>query len=138
MGLDDHVHFRISKWERSILKKYRWDASVIFRQAFLKKYREAVNDPVMIISDGESGPAAIYIQAWNRIMPAFSSILSKEDFLMLKNSEEKLEDLKRVISLQLLKPIEIQHLGVFLQGGNLSERILINGVDEHLREEVNS
>jgi hypothetical protein len=131
MGLDDRITVRVSKYEKSNIEKYRIDASKVCRKALMNKIREFVTDPMLIIDEGESGPAAIYIQAWNRIMPVINSMLDPEDFEKLSTSKEKLEDLKQVILWPCLKPIEIQQLGLFLQGGDLSERILQACIESH-------
>jgi hypothetical protein len=132
MGLDVSKHFRISKYEDSQIDKYRIDVSKVCRKALMAKIREFVTDPTIIISEGENGPAAIYLQSWNRIMPGLTSMLTHEDYVRLRDSHERLEDLKRIVDWSYLKPVEIQQMGLFLQGGDLSERILMNCVEAHL------
>jgi len=132
MGLDERLHLRISKWEREAIDKYRIDASKICRDAIRKKIREFVTDPDLIIDQGGNGPAAIYVNAWQRVMPGITSILTNEDYKQLRDSQEKLEVLKEILDWPLLKPIEIQQMGLFMQGGDISERILMACIEAHL------
>lgn len=132
MGLDERIQVRVSRWEKEQVEKYRIDASKVCRMAIKKKLREIVTDPQIVIDAGETGPAAIYIQAWNRIMPGITAMLKDEDYAWLKKSEEKLQDLKGMVDLSIMKPMEIQYLGIFLQGGDLSEKILMACIEAHL------
>ena len=134
MSLTERVCIRLSIFEKTQFEKYRMDLSDIARKAWMKKYREFVSDPQLILDEGESGPGAIYIQAWNRIMPGITSLLDKNEFEEIKESEEKLETLKRIVPWALLRNYEIQQLAIFLQGGDLSERILMICVEAHLEQ----
>lgn len=132
MGLNERIQVRISKYEKEQLEKYRIDSSMVCRMAIRSKIREFVTDPQLIINAGDEGPAGIYTQAWSRIMPGITSMLTSEDYQQIKNSSEKLNLLKQLVSWSLLKNIEIQFLAVFLEGGDISERILMACIEAHL------
>jgi hypothetical protein len=131
VGLTEHIHFRISKYEKIQIETYKIDPPTIFRKALASKVRSFTSDPELILSAGAEGPAAVYINAWQRIMPAVTVILEEEDFLELKDSKDPLEEMRMKIAL-LINPNELQHLGIFMQGGDLSKKILMNCIEAHL------
>jgi hypothetical protein len=121
MGLDKQLVFRISRFEKAQIEKYHLDVSKICRKALYLKIREFSSDPDLV-QDGGLGPAAVYVAAWNVIMPGIVSILTVEDYKNLKKSQEKLVDLQKLVA-PFMKPLELENLGIFLQGGDLSKRI---------------
>jgi hypothetical protein len=135
VGLDHHVHFRISAWQAKGLEKYHLDPGKIARRAYDEKIKSYASDEELIKNDtGDEGPSAVYVNAWHRVMPTLTTLLEIEDYRELQKSEEPLEDLKRLINWSLLKPVEIQQMGVFLQGGKTSKKILSNCIEIHLEE----
>jgi hypothetical protein len=80
-----------------------------------------------------NGPAEFYVQAWNRIMPAVVQILSPDDYSRIRESVDPLQELRLGVALHV-SPVELQHLGIFLQGGDISKKILSNCIEAHLEE----
>jgi len=120
----EHIHFRITVYEKEKLERYRVDIPLVCRRAIERKIRELVNDPEILISEGDESPAAPYVQAWSRVMPIITQQLTPEDYFHLKNSTTKLNDLKMIVTSPVMRAEELENFGKFLQGGNISERIL--------------
>jgi hypothetical protein len=57
-------------------------------------------------------------------------LLDEEDILELSNSASKLSALQHMVA-PVLKPVELESLGLFLQGGDISETVLKNCLEAH-------
>ncbi|WP_321504715.1 hypothetical protein [uncultured Methanoregula sp.] len=128
MALNDRVHVRVSRYEKQQLDRYHIDASKVCRRALYAKIREFVTDPDLVRDDG-FGPAAVYVSAFNTIWPGIISFLTEEDYKILKNSQERLVDLQKLVA-PFMKPLELENLGIFLQGGDISKRVLDACLDQ--------
>jgi N-dimethylarginine dimethylaminohydrolase len=128
----EHIHFRISKYEKDKLERFKVNIPVICRRAIERKIRDLVNDPDLLISEGDESPAAPFVQAWQRILPVITLQLTPGDYLHLKSSTSRLEDLKVIATSPQMKAEELENFGKFLQGEDISERILMACVEANL------
>lgn len=133
--LDHHIHFRISSWEKDTIAKFRFDTATYLRRCLVRRLRELTNESVSIADDDGIGPDAIYVQAWRQIRPVVEQTLTKSDYVSLNESPQKLHDLKMMLVTPLMSGKELQYLGIFLQGEEMSERLLRMCIDAHLEEE---
>lgn len=91
-----------------------------------------MTDPDLLINGGGEGPSASLVQSWQRIMPFVTQVLTREDYIALKNSSKKLQDLKMIVTSPVMKAEEFEYFGIFLQGEETSEKILMACVEAHL------
>jgi len=134
--LDENIHFRISTWSKIKCMEYKIDIPTLCRRVIVSKIREMMNDPVLKVDEGGSGPDAPFVQAWQRIMPCVTQTLTRNDYIGLKESKQKLHDFRMIITSPLMSGIELQNLGIFLQGELTSERILDACIEAHLQEDL--
>nr|WP_319376635.1 hypothetical protein [uncultured Methanoregula sp.] len=126
--LNERITLRVSRYEKQQYEKYHIDVSKVCRRALYTKLREFVTDPDLVRDDG-FGPAAVYVSAFNSIWPGIISLLTPEDYTVLKDSPERLVDLQKIVA-PYMRPLELENLGIFLQGGDISKRVLDACLDQ--------
>ena len=116
--LNDRITIRVSKWEKNMITTHKLNVSRLFRKVLEEKVKE-------MTMDYPDKDLYAYAAAWNKICSEVCSILSEDDFERLRRSEERRLDLQRIVASHL-SPKSLERFGFFLQGGQMSDHILVS------------